>query len=597
MFILAIILIIFVYHFQISHSTTNINPSLQFPGLTDESDVYYVNLSATFITAVASWSSSLAPLLVGFILALYSYPLSKSYLEQMRRGQNNDPNLFTPYQLAIALRFLGGGGVGAIWNWSKYAVGDRTTRQHQSSALLKLSVLTVIATILRLGFLSYVFSPMPLTRESILVFISDAWLHYTTTAVNFINVSPLVNSDGIDCSFVMNQNCSNNMNSSDNTQALKSCAVSIAATNAFLINGTQSLQVLSNVSNFMTASTYNNDKDGKFVYLGVPASSTLAPRDYKASTYGVQTQCQPYSTKCNLQAAYGASTPFYCPEAFQGDLTMVTQEGEDPNWSLAFFPNSSLSSNETILTGVQNPFWYGLGALVDAQELWTYQFENGPNDPNLVVPVHGGVAFILLCNSTIYDMNYTSINGSLNTLEYTLSNASVTNIFQGTISITNFGTAYLQEAATLAGLSTSSEDISNQMALSFSKAILSAGAQALQASPAIAAQERSSLIVARVPKAPLFTVIILDLLFVVIGIAFSVLALASSSGGANADVREVQARLSVVGLVADRFEGRSARGGIRDLKEGFEEFGAAGGGGGRVVLDQTAAGGWEFVRR
>lgn len=120
--------------------------------------------------------------------------------------------------------------------------------------------------------------------------------------MNFIDVNPLAGSDGIDYSFVMNQNCSNNMNSSDNTQALKSCAVSIAATNAFLINGTQSLQVLSNVSNFMTASTYNDDEYGEFVYLGVPASSTLATRDYKASTYGIQTQCQPISQKCNLHS-------------------------------------------------------------------------------------------------------------------------------------------------------------------------------------------------------------------------------------------------------------------------------------------------------
>jgi hypothetical protein len=151
MLILAIILIILVYHFQISHATADINPELQFPALTDGPGVYYVNLSATFITAVASWSSTLAPLLVGFILALYSYPLSKSYLHQTRRGQHNDPNLFTPYQLAIALRFLGGGGFGAIWNWIKYAIGDRRTRQQQSSALIKLSILTVTVTVLRLA--------------------------------------------------------------------------------------------------------------------------------------------------------------------------------------------------------------------------------------------------------------------------------------------------------------------------------------------------------------------------------------------------------------------------------------------------------------
>jgi hypothetical protein len=387
------------------------------------------------------------------------------------------------------------------------------------------------------------------------------------------------------------------MDSSDDTKALRSCALSTAATNTFLVNGTQSLQTLTNVSNIISTSTYYSPEDGEYVYLGLPFSSTLAARDYKASSYGIQTQCQPVSKKCNLRAVAGDSTPFYCTEAFQGDVTFASLEDLDPSWTLAFFTNSSLSSNASYTTGVQNPFWFGLGALTDGQELLTYQFENGPNDPNLVVPIHGGIAFVLLCNSTIYDLNYTSINSSVTALELTPSNASVTNIFQGTIAFTGFGNAYLQEAASLAGLSTSSNDVANQMALSFSKAIIAGGAQVVQPTAAIVAQKRSSIIVARVPKAPLFTVIILDLLFVVIGIAFSVLALATSSGYQNVDVREVQARLGVVGLVADRFDRRSAKGGISDLKNGFGEFREGIVDSDRVVLDRTADGGWEFATR
>lgn len=357
------------------------------------------------------------------------------------------------------------------------------------------------------------------------------------------------------------------------------------------------MDVLTNVSTSMTTSTYVDSSGHEFVYLGVPTSSVVASRDYKSFTYGIQTTCQPISQKCNLQAVAGAYTPFYCTEAFQGDVTSSTQEGEDPNWSLIFFPNPSLTSNDTILSGVQNPFWFGLAALVDGQELFGYQIGNGPNDPNLVVSIHDGVAFVVLCSSTVYDIHYTSINSSSSReCDWDASNNSVANIFQRTMAITNFGTPYLQEAAFLAGLSPTSDEVAGQMGLSFSNALLAGGAQVLQSTSAIAARERSSVIVARIPKAPLFTAIILDLLFAVIGMLFSVWALASSSGDRNSEVRDVQAKLGIVGLVADRFEDTFARQGITDLKVGFEEFAGAGLVE-RFVLEMTAARGWEFGKR
>jgi hypothetical protein len=84
---------------------------------------------------------------------------------------------------------------------------------------------------------------------------------------------------------------------------------------------------------------------------------------------------------------------------------------------------------------------------------------------------------------------------------------------------------------------------------------------------AIAAQERESFLVARVPIAPLLTLVAASLFFVVIGYILTFVALATFGG----EVREIQARLSVKGLVADRLEGARGSGEGENMEEHFEE--------------------------
>lgn len=204
--------------------------------------------------------------------------------------------------------------------------------------------------------------------------------------------------------------------------------------------------------------------------------------------------------------------------------------------------------------------------------------------------MHGGIAFVLFCNTTVHDVKYTSVNGSITKFTPTASNDSVTNIFEGIMDQSLFGSFYLQQAATLAGLADSAQDIANQMAVSFSKVFLSGGADVLQPQPAIAAQQRTSFIVARVPKAPLFTVVALDLLFALLGLVLTVLAMSSSSGK-NKEVREIQSRLMIAGLVADRFE-KEARMPITSIDEAFSEY--EGEKGTRVIIEKVPGEGYGY---
>ena len=64
-------------------------------------------------------------------------------------------------------------------------------------------------------------------------------------------------------------------------------------------------------------------------------------------------------------------------------------------------------------------------------------------------------------------------------------------------------------------------------------------------------QHRTPTVVARVPKAPLFTLFVLNLIYAVVGIGVAVFATLSSDvkGGAGA----IRQRLTIPGLVAECF--------------------------------------------
>lgn len=108
---------------------------------------------------------------------------------------------------------------------------------------------------------------------------------------------------------------------------------------------------------------------------------------------------------------------------------------------------------------------FALAALVDFEELLPNQLAS---DPQIVHPTSGGIAFVLLCSSMVYDVQYTSINSSITKFTPITSNDSVTNLFEGISDQGFYGNLYLQQAANVAGLAESAQGIANQMALSFS---------------------------------------------------------------------------------------------------------------------------------
>ena len=113
---------------------------------TASSKVYFVEINAQYLTFIASWSSTVAPLLVGFIMTLASYPVAKSLLQSSRKSLPSE--LLTPYQLILTTGLLAGASYSHLWKWSNYITDWRKERALQSAPLIRAVVISIAALLL-----------------------------------------------------------------------------------------------------------------------------------------------------------------------------------------------------------------------------------------------------------------------------------------------------------------------------------------------------------------------------------------------------------------------------------------------------------------
>jgi hypothetical protein len=430
------------------------------------------------------------------------------------------------------------------------------------------------------------------------VLVADTWLHISTKTVNFTQLTPAPRGTRADrFGFGLRPKCTSTINSCE-LQSSNACSLNQAATNTFLVNPNEALQALNNVSklvivNMIDGSARSAGGDGDratpFAYMAPPSSPAHERTDYTASTFALQTHCRPVSSECNLRAAYGTNTPFNCDPllpSFAGDVTQK-------NWNFLSFSDASGASNETY-KGVENPFYFGIAALVNRNGVGVDGVTTGAGssgnarDTGWVTPLHGGKSFVLLCNTTAYDVELTRVNGSVTRFVPSHGNASLANIAHGIAQFTALEEAALQQAASVAAIGNSSRALAEHMAQAFSRIALASVAGTVEARAVREAQHRRSLLVARVPLAPLAALVGANMLLALLGVVLAVVALLTA-----ALRREVQARLSVAGLVADRFGGVRARQPAGSAEELFGE--KTGRDDVRVGVDRNQeAGGWEY---
>jgi hypothetical protein len=135
-----------IYHFRVTHNGS-VSDNLNFNTTSTDPNAIYVRISATTLTTVASWSSTVAPILIGFAVALVSYPVAQGIL---RAGRDNQPkNLPTPYQLSLMLRMLSNGSPASLWHWMMYSFGWKGQRESQGKPMKTMTWTLFLGIILR----------------------------------------------------------------------------------------------------------------------------------------------------------------------------------------------------------------------------------------------------------------------------------------------------------------------------------------------------------------------------------------------------------------------------------------------------------------
>lgn len=374
-----------------------------------------------------------------------------------------------------------------------------------------------------------------------------------------------------------------------------SCTVSLAVTGTFLTGGNQAFRTLANLSDVHTVSRAETEDHRQLAYLG-PAR--VDPNiDFQARTLAMHTHCTPIGAKCNLHVESGASEPFHCSDVFYGNLPSRMINGEttdsysgldNQNTGVIFYENEDLTilANTSFRNQVQNPYYLGVWAYVGGL---TFP-DDALADGNIVVPMHGGLTWLLSCTATAYEMTYSWTNGSVTVNELTLSNGTMGTIINSPIYY-GFGRATMESNALAASANVNAAAVANAYAYLYSRTVMALIAGTTTGRPTILEHVREPVLVARIPKVPLYMLVAFNCVYGILGIVLAILAFMTKPSETN-DVRE---RLSVAGIVASSFEGSRASRPVNEKREMFAEY--SGSSSAKIGVERSQSGGWEYTLR
>ncbi|ETI22299.1 hypothetical protein G647_06372 [Cladophialophora carrionii CBS 160.54] len=515
-----------------------------------DSGAYYVNFNPTTLVTIASWSSTVAPLLAVCAMILVSFPIAQSLKANSQMAGSELP---TPFQFSLLLDCFSA-GITPLWNALSYWQWPQKEGAMASNVR---NALTVLATFTALGY----------TIAGV-----DTWLHLVMEAVNIELVDVQVPSQALGRG-LPDGPCSGQTAAGFDAG---DCIISLGATSVFLTGANEAARVLSNTSS--TNAVYDMYIDyTHFAYLG-PAiiPSNL---DYRAESLAIHTQCRQMGKQCNLGFNQsGTSEPFHCTDAFYGDLAQPIINGDDTDAvsglafrsaGIVFYRDASLTQlanksteTESFLTRPNNPQHLAAWAKVELGAT-TLQTADG----NVVKPTRGGTSWLLNCSATAYEITYSFINGTLQHVTAEVANGSVGTILAAG-NYYGFGKVALETAAYSASQYNNTAQMADAWARAYSRTAMALGSGIMTARADLEEQLRSSRLVSRVPKAPLYTLVALNTVYAVLGFVLAWLALSSNPSETN----ELREKLSTAGLVAFCFEGDRAERVVDRKRQMFAEY-------------------------
>lgn len=372
------------------------------------------------------------------------------------------------------------------------------------------------------------------------------------------------------------------------------CTLASGKEGSVLEMDSEAYKIMNGISQTNTVRQYSSDPLKVFYYLS--DSATSADVDYKATTFAVTTECEIITSKCNIDFL---TSTFNCTPSFAGSLTspgpamMATEVSKSSPVGVQYFGDPGLTNNFSATSDVfspQNPLYFGTWA--SAQQ--AVSFATNTSGTATVDDTSGlGSSWVLNCSSTIYEATYTWVNGTVTSFNTSLANGTVGGIFSAGFAA-GFGAAALQNIATIAGFSNSSDGLANITAAYFSQNSLALSIGAMDLRPGILEQSRSLINLTRVPLVPFYMLIVLKLLyaFSTVLFAFAVIIWAHPS-----ESQDVKTRLSIKGLVVASFEpDKLKEKAVGTVEEMFSENSADGHAENKKVgIVKTELGGWAYM--
>ena len=253
--------------------------------------------------------------------------------------------------------------------------------------------------------------------------------------------------------------------------------------------------------------------------------------DYAVSTTSMVTQCVSATQACHLVPQSSPtngtiSIPFNCSADFNGDLGQPPLNGLErvQGWDSGFYANVNGSPN-TSVQAQSNPFYFYAAAAVNSLSFADLKASGDPqaNDFSVIDAGNQRLAFALSCQATIYDVTYSVINGQIIDFTNTTSSPQKASIVKAPLQV-GFGRYDLYQSALLSVLV--DDTVANYMSTAFSQIGIALASGAFTYELNSEQRIRYDLQVTQVPKAPLWFLVSVCLIYILMSLGALVAALA-----------------------------------------------------------------------
>jgi hypothetical protein len=399
-----------------------------------------------------------------------------------------------------------------------------------------------------------------------MILVTDTWLHVATSTISYSRATP---SDM--ASHYGRQLGSWYRDENDIGTVVFTNTCNVGSNVPILSVADEAYLVLNNLSSVHQVSTF--EKEGQ-LYALLTNSSMPLDIDFETSSFATATKCRLSNHNCDLRNLKRKETrgagddmrlPFSCSSEFHGDLTNLSFLNCSSGSSavgLRLFEHANLTNslyrcdddNHGIFTPPSgNSLYFGTWATVQYATLdgtgyssydpeYSYDPDNLAHESEIVHPYISVDSWILACSTTAYRVDYQWVNGGVGaaTVQEDYSLGLLVG-YQWTDACSQPDLANITRTMSH---SRDKKDLEDQWALGFSKTTIARLAHLTTPTSTTAEQHRSKFLVARIPKAPLFVLVILNLIYaqVAIWLACYVCLLAHPS-----QTRNVQARLTITG--------------------------------------------------